>query len=159
MHNTIRKTVLAAAAAVLCLAASLPAYAEETSHTDVAVMKDEAAGKDGTTSASVGKDVTVVENGSPDRDTEHGSAQGPEPPIRTGPAAVQKKNTWTRVPAPGRRKNRLFPRKPPLAGSPSPVTADAISVRADTGLPIPARFPRLTTPFLRTWTSFRSAPG
>lgn len=75
MHNTIRKTVLAAAAAVLCLAASLPAYAEETSHTDVAVTKDEAAGKDGTTSASVGKDVTVVENGFLDRDTEHGSAQ------------------------------------------------------------------------------------
>ena len=75
MHNTIRKTVLAAAAAVLCLAASLPAYAEETSHTDGAVMKDESAGKDGTTSASVGKDVTVVENETPDKETEQSSGQ------------------------------------------------------------------------------------
>ena len=46
MHNTIRKTVLVAAVAALCLTAAFPAHAEEVSHPDIAAAKDEAAGKD-----------------------------------------------------------------------------------------------------------------
>lgn len=75
MHNTIRKTVLAAAVAALCLTATFPAYADETSHTDMAAAKDEAAGKDGIPSEAVGRDVTVVENETPDKETEQSLGQ------------------------------------------------------------------------------------
>ena len=75
MHNTIRKTVLVAAVAALCLTAAFPAHAEEVSHPDIAAAKDEAAGKDGIPAEAVGRDVTVVENETPDKETEQSSGQ------------------------------------------------------------------------------------
>ena len=133
MHNTIRKTVLVAAVAALCLTAAFPAHAEEVSHPDIAAAKDEAAGKDGISAEAIGRDVTVVENETPD--------------------------TWMQAPELRRRRKLPFPRKPPWAGSLSRVTADAISVQTDTVLPIPAQSPRLTTPFPRIWTCSPLAQG
>ena len=75
MHNTIRKTVLVAAVAALCLTAAFPAHAEEVSHPDIAAAKDEAAGKDGISAEAIGRDVTVVENETPDKETEQSSGQ------------------------------------------------------------------------------------
>lgn len=75
MYNTIRKTVLVAAVAALCLTAAFPAHAEEVSHPDIAAAKDEAAGKDGIPAEAVGRDVTVVENETPDKEAEQSIAQ------------------------------------------------------------------------------------
>lgn len=69
MYNTIRKTVLVAAVAALCLTAAFPAHAEEVSHPDIA------AAKDGIPAEAVGRDVTVVENETPDKEAEQSIAQ------------------------------------------------------------------------------------